>query len=109
MEKIVLNENQSIFYFIWDNDNETIKKVNDYLKTKKDNHWSCNRCWNEDSNSDTNDTLYISKKEDILETTSFYYVGEYVVDFGNSFLGFSKNDFDSGDFIDDWYRLNALK
>lgn len=102
MEKIKLNDYQSIFYFIWDNTEETIKMVNEYLKITKGDEWSCGRCWDEETKSNTSDTLFISKKEGTITNNSFYYVNEYVVDFINCFWGLKKGDFDKGDFIEKW-------
>lgn len=102
MEKIKLNDYQSIFYFIWDNTEETIKMVNEYLKITKGSDWSCGRCWDEETKSNTSDTLFISEKNGIGTANSFYYSGEYVVDFGNCFWGLKKEDFDKRDFIEKW-------
>jgi len=102
MEKIELNNYQSIFYFIWDNTEETIKVVNEYLKITKGENWSCGRCYDEKTDSNTSDTLFISEKDGIGTLNSFYYKGEYVIDFGNCFWGLKKEDFDKGDFIEKW-------
>jgi hypothetical protein len=102
MEKIKLNDYQNIFYFIWDNTEETIKMVNEYLKLTKEDNWSCGRCWDEETKSNTSNALFISEKDGIGTTNSFYYLGEYVVDFGNCFWGLKKDDFDKGDFIEKW-------
>jgi hypothetical protein len=102
MEKIELNNYQSIFYFIWDNTEETIKGVNEYLKITKGENWSCGRCYDEKTDSNTSDTLFISEKDGIGTLSSFYYKGEYVIDFGNCFWGLKKEDFDKGDFIEKW-------
>lgn len=102
MEKIKLNNYQTIFYFVWDNTEEKIKMVNEYLKITKGDNWYCGRCWDDNTKSNTSDTLFISKKEGIGTTNSFYYLGEYVVDFVNYFWGLKKEDFDNGDFIEHW-------
>ena len=102
MKKIKLNEYQTIFYFIWDNTEETIKMLNDYLKITKGDNWSCGRCWDDNTESNTSDTLFISKKEGTMTINSFYYTNEHVVDFVNYFSGLKKEDFDKGDFIERW-------
>ena len=110
MEKIALNEYLNIFYFIWDNKDETIDMVNNYLKKVKGDNWSCGRCWNEKTKSNTSDNLFISKKEGTMESNSFYRTNEYVIDFGDCFWGLSEADFEDGGFVDRWYlRQKELK
>jgi hypothetical protein len=43
MENIKLNDYQNIFYFIWDNREETIKMVDEYLKLTKGDNWGVRR------------------------------------------------------------------
>jgi hypothetical protein len=105
MEKIKLNDYQTIYYFIWDNKEETIKMVNEYLKTTKGNNWSCGRCLDEETQLNTSDTLFISKKEGVCSSNSFYRTGEYVVDSLSHFWGLAKNEFEKGDFIETWKRI----
>jgi hypothetical protein len=105
MEKIKLNDYQTIFYFVWNNSEETIKMVNEYLKITKSDNWSCGRCWDEETKSNTSDT-FISKKGNTIN--SFYYLDEYVVDFINCFLGLKKEDFDKGDFIQKWKQNRKI-
>ena len=105
MKKIKVNEFQNIFYFIWDNQEETINMVNEYLKTIKGDNWSCGRCWDENTKSNTSDTLFISTKDGTFTDSSFYSIGEYVVDFINCFWGLSQEKFDKGDFIENWKEL----
>jgi hypothetical protein len=100
MKKLKLNDYQSIYYFIWDNTEETIKMVNEYLKITKGKNWTCGRCWDEKTKSNTSDTLFISKKEGTSTNNSFYRINEYVVDFVDCFWGLEKEEFDKGDFIE---------
>jgi hypothetical protein len=97
MEKIKLNEYQNIFYFIWDDKDETIEMTNRYLKITKGSNWSCGRCLE-------SDVLFIQIKDSIdnMNCFDFYTIGQYVIDFGDTFWGMSKEDFDKGDFISNW-------
>jgi hypothetical protein len=100
MEKIELNNYQSIFFFIWDNTEETIKDVNEYLKITKGENWSCGRCY------DGRDILFISgiKGTTVRYRSDNFQVGQYVIDFGGYFLRLEKAAFDRGDFIEDWKK-----
>ena len=102
MEKIKLNEYQNIFYFIWNDSDETIKMVNEYLKITRGDNWICGRCWNEETNSNTSKHLYISESRSNGKTNNYYNVGEYVIDFRNYFRGLTKDQFDSNEFIEQW-------
>jgi hypothetical protein len=37
--------------------------VNEYLKLTKGDNWSCGRCWDEETKSNTSSTLFISEKD----------------------------------------------
>lgn len=102
MNEIKINKYQTIFYFVWDNKEETIDMVNEYLKITKDDNWSCARCVNDGTQSNASDVLYISKKSGDLTSTSYYYINDYVIDFVDCFRGLKKEEFDKGDFIEQW-------
>lgn len=102
MEKIILNDYQNIFYFVWDNTDETIKMVNEYLKITKGKNWSCGRCWDDKTKSNTSDVLFISNNEG----TSFFKINEYIIDYLTCFGGLKKEKFDNGDAIEIWKKFN---
>ena len=94
MQKIKINIFRDIFYFVWDNKQDTIDIINEYLKLTKDENWSCGRCWDENTQSNTSNTLYISVKKGTAKYSSFYQVGDYLLDNGNYFEKHSKEGFD---------------
>ena len=97
MNKIALNKYRDTYYFKWDNKDETIEMVNEYLKTTKGHNWSCLRCWDEETNSNTSDVLCISEKFGTSTSNSFYQIGEYVIDTKRSFWGYNEEEFKRGD------------
>ena len=100
MKRLKINDYQTILYFVWDNNIETVKMFNEYLKITKGDNWTC---------GNENETLYISEKDGIGTSSSFYKIGEYIIDFGTSFLGLNEKDFDKGDFIEKWQENNFYK
>lgn len=106
MEFITINEFKKLYYFIWDNNDDTINNVNEYLSKVKGENWSCKRCWDEETNSNTSETLCISKKEGNSSINYFYEKGEYVADFGDFFIGFEEEEFNEDIVIKKWEKLN---
>lgn len=100
MIRIKVNQYKDTHYFIWDNKEETIQKVNEYLKVVKGDNWECIRCWDEKTQSNTSDTLCISEDCGDGMSNSFYYLGEYVIDSGRSFWGYSEKEFNDGKWIE---------
>lgn len=75
------------------------------LITKNEN-WSCGRCLDKQIKSNTNNIFYISENYGNMSSNSFYQMNEYVVDFGDYFLGLKKEDFDKDYIIEKWKKIN---
>jgi len=109
MEKIKFNKYIDIFYFIWDNKDETIEMVNEYLKNTKGEHFKCGRCWDPNTESNTSENLYISETTDEYQTNSWFRIGEYVVDCIDFFAVYSDEQFSEEEIIRVYAETRGLE
>lgn len=79
MYKFKLNKFQESYAFLWDNKDETIEVINQYLKEVKGDNWSVGRCWNEKTEKNDSDTLFVSEKDGPYTSNTFFKIGEYVL------------------------------
>lgn len=90
MYKFKINKFQESFAFLWDNKNETIDLINEYLKEVKGSTYKAGRCFNADTNTNDSDILCIIEND---ECSTFFNVGEYIIHTkGGYFYPYSKED-----------------
>lgn len=92
MFKFKLNKYKDSCGFLWDNDDNTLKDINEYLSVVKGDQWSAGRCYNEKTNENDLDTLYISESDSVGTCSSFYKVGTYLLDFGDVFRVYHNDE-----------------
>jgi len=93
MYKFKINKFQESYAFLWDGKDETIDLINQYLKEVKGNNWSTGRCWNDETQKNDSDHLFISERNEPYTSNTFFGPGQYVVHTeGGYFHPYSKDD-----------------
>jgi hypothetical protein len=91
MYKFKKNKYEDSYAFLWDNTDETLEEVRDYLKEVKGEYFEACRSWNDETQKNDGDTLCISERTGTGVMTSFYRLNEYVVHVENGYFhGYKK-------------------
>lgn len=83
--KFKLNKYNDSYCFIWDNKDETVAELNDYLKEVKGERYSASRAYNEETGLDT-DVLCITQNDGFSKIYTFYYVGNCILDVNKDYF-----------------------
>lgn len=84
--KFQLNKYHQSYCFLWDDKDETVEELNSYLKEVKGDHFSAIRCYNEETGHNDSNVLCILKEEGQFRTSTYYYVGNFILDIGEDYF-----------------------
>lgn len=93
MKTLKINNYKQVYYIIWDNTDETLNVITEYLKETGRNNWDCCRNYIEETNSNTGDILCINERMGSSNMSTFFRLGEYVVDSDGVFISYTKEEF----------------
>lgn len=88
--KIKKNRYEDTIAFKWDGQDSTVKLIDEMIKEVNGSNWEAGRCWNDNTQQNDSDILFISETDGCGYTSVFFNLNEYGIRFNDGiFISYS--------------------